>query len=128
LGSAVASTAVFGVPPETLPSLEPVPSGVGSIPARLAGETPARATETVALPNPTASFQLRWVRNIQGSTRAPRVVAGALAGHIFESPTFPIEFGNAIGEGACAPRSEAVRSLREDQGASNGRLGAQIWF
>jgi hypothetical protein len=33
--------------------------------------------------------------------RAPsRVVAGALAGHIFESRPFPIKFEDAIGEGA----------------------------
>jgi hypothetical protein len=50
-----------------------------------------------------------------GAHAPSRVVAGAFAGHIFESYTFSKESGDAIGEGACAPRSLAVQSLREDQ-------------
>jgi hypothetical protein len=56
LGSAVVSTAVSGVPPETFQALDPAPIGLG---VRLPGETPARATETVALPNPSESSRLR---------------------------------------------------------------------
>jgi hypothetical protein len=52
LGSAVVSTAVFGVSPKTLRSTT-FHLSVGCMFVRLAGETPARATETVALPNPT---------------------------------------------------------------------------
>jgi hypothetical protein len=59
LGSAVVSTAVFGVSPKTLPSLGPAPNGVGRVIVRLAGETPTRATGTVALPDPSASFRLK---------------------------------------------------------------------
>jgi hypothetical protein len=58
---------------------------------------------------------------MQGSTRASRVVTGAPAGHIFESHTFPIIREDATGKGAdgdmrgaCAPRAEAVLSLRAD--------------
>ena len=59
LGSAVVSTAVFGVAPKTsAPGENPLngdfPSGV-----RLAGGTPTRATETVALPISTAWLRLR---------------------------------------------------------------------
>jgi hypothetical protein len=36
----------------------------------------------------------------RGAHAPSRVVAGALAGHIFESYTLPMEFGDAIGEGA----------------------------
>jgi hypothetical protein len=57
LGSAVVSTAFFGVPPKTLAAGAISPIGVGGIIVRLAGETPARATETVALPNPSESFR-----------------------------------------------------------------------
>jgi hypothetical protein len=58
VGSAVVSTAVFGVSPKTLPPFGPAPNGVGRIIVRQAGETPTRATGTVALPNPTESFRL----------------------------------------------------------------------
>jgi hypothetical protein len=58
-GSAVVSTAVFGVPPKTFLSFMQVLIGVGEFIVRLAGGTPARATETVALPIATASFRLR---------------------------------------------------------------------
>jgi hypothetical protein len=51
LGSAVVSTAVFGVPPKTFAVSDSAPFGVGEIVIELAGETPAKATETVALPN-----------------------------------------------------------------------------
>jgi hypothetical protein len=44
LGSAVVSTAVFGVPPKTFLSFCHAPIGVAGISGRLAGETPARAT------------------------------------------------------------------------------------
>src|SRR5579863_8155407 len=67
LGSAVVSTAVFGVPPKTPVAPMAPPNGDGEVNARLAGETPARATgpavatlwrgKTVALPNPSASFR-----------------------------------------------------------------------
>ena len=41
-----------------------------------------------------------------------RVVTGALAGYIFESPTFPIELKNAIGEGAdCDTRASALPGM-----------------
>jgi hypothetical protein len=59
LGSAVVPTAVFGVSPKTLPSFEPAPNGVGSISVRLAGETPTRATGTVALPKKSLTIR-RW--------------------------------------------------------------------
>jgi hypothetical protein len=63
LGSAVVSLAVFGVSPKTLAVPGSVPVGVGGILVRLSGETPAKATETVALPNPSESFRLReWIR------------------------------------------------------------------
>jgi hypothetical protein len=68
LGSAVVSTAVFGVPPKTSVPVESPPNG-GSLPSvELAGgrseqimertlaRGPARATETVALPISTASL------------------------------------------------------------------------
>jgi hypothetical protein len=58
LGSAVVSTAVFGVSPKTFPSFGPAPNDVDRIIERLAGETPTRATGTVALPNPSESFRL----------------------------------------------------------------------
>jgi hypothetical protein len=48
------STAVFGVSPKTFPSFGPSAKGVGSIIVHLAGETPTRATGTVALPKATA--------------------------------------------------------------------------
>jgi hypothetical protein len=57
MGSAVVSTAVFGVSPKNIPEYDHSPIGEGAVFARLAGETPTRATETVALPNPTA-----WIR------------------------------------------------------------------
>jgi hypothetical protein len=50
LGSAVVSTAVFGVPPKTLLISNYTPFGVSKIDTELAGGTPAKATETVALP------------------------------------------------------------------------------
>ena len=83
LGSAVVSTAVFGVSPKTLPSFGPAPNTVGRIIVRLIGERseqiigrtlargPTRATGKseqhrsgplcglVALPNPSVSFRLR---------------------------------------------------------------------
>jgi hypothetical protein len=59
LGSAVVSTAVFGVSPKTLPFFGPASNSVGRIIVRLASETPTRATGTVALPNPSESFRLR---------------------------------------------------------------------
>ena len=58
LGSAVVSTAVFGVPPKTSQRWGRAPNGDSSNEKRLAGETPARATGTVALPRPTASSRL----------------------------------------------------------------------
>jgi hypothetical protein len=57
-GSTVVSTAVFGVSPKTLAAPASSPLGVGGMIVRLAGETPAGATETVALPTPSASFRL----------------------------------------------------------------------
>ncbi len=54
LGSAVVSTAVFGVSPKTFLASDFAPFCVGGIVIEFAGETPAKATETVALP--TASF------------------------------------------------------------------------
>ena len=59
MGSAVVTTAVFGVPPKTPPSSWPALIGVGGANVNLAGETPARATGTVALPNPSESFRFR---------------------------------------------------------------------
>ncbi len=50
LGSAVVSTAVFGVSPKTRAVAESSPNGDGGNILGLAGGTPARATETVALP------------------------------------------------------------------------------
>ena len=58
-GSAVVSTAVFGVSPKTFPVFSFSLFGEGEIKEGLSGETPDKATETVALPNPTASFRLR---------------------------------------------------------------------
>jgi hypothetical protein len=56
LGSAVVSTAVFGVSPKTFAVSDSARFGVGEIVIDLAGGTPAKATGTVALP--TASFRL----------------------------------------------------------------------
>jgi hypothetical protein len=50
LGSAVVSTAVFGVSPKTFMTPASSPIGDVLIMVRLAGETTARATATVALP------------------------------------------------------------------------------
>jgi hypothetical protein len=47
LGSAVVSTAVFGVPPKTFGVFNSKPFGIGEIVVELAGGTPATATETV---------------------------------------------------------------------------------
>jgi hypothetical protein len=50
LGGAVVSTAVFGVSPKTpVAPIAPL-IGDGEVNAKLAGETPGRATGTVALP------------------------------------------------------------------------------
>jgi hypothetical protein len=68
LGSAVVSTAVFGVSPKTLPSFGPAPNGVGRIIVRLAGETPTRATGTVVLPDPCESFRLKEKATDEGET------------------------------------------------------------
>jgi hypothetical protein len=57
LGSAVVSTAVFGVSPKNIPEDDYSPIGEGAVFAKRAGETPTRATEAVALPYPTA-----WLR------------------------------------------------------------------
>jgi len=58
MGSAVVSTAAVGVPP-TLRQQSPwAPIGKWNLPSPLFGETPNRATGTVALPFPTASFRL----------------------------------------------------------------------
>ncbi len=57
LGSAVVPTAVFGVSPKTVSVSDSASFDGGQIAIELAGETPARATGTVALP--TASFRLR---------------------------------------------------------------------
>jgi hypothetical protein len=66
LGSAAVSTAVFGVSPKTLAAPASSPIGVGGMIVRLAGETPARATEMVALPTPTASFRLSLLLSPSG--------------------------------------------------------------
>jgi len=50
LGTAVVSTAVFGVSPKTFAARDVSPNGYGESNFGLAGETPARATGTVALP------------------------------------------------------------------------------
>jgi hypothetical protein len=50
-GSAVVSTAVFGVSPKTFAAADSAKASEEGTLAELAGETPARATETVALPN-----------------------------------------------------------------------------
>jgi hypothetical protein len=57
-GSAVVSTAVFGVSPKTLAAGRGSLIGQGRIRRGLAGEMPARATGTVALPNPIESFRM----------------------------------------------------------------------
>ena len=54
-GSAGVSPAVFGVSPKTLASCRLPYLILGLIRRRLAGETPARATGTVALPKPLES-------------------------------------------------------------------------
>jgi hypothetical protein len=72
LGSAVVSTAVFGVSPKTLPSFGPAPKSVGRIIVRLAGETPTRATGTVALPDPSESFRQGEKARMRASQRARR--------------------------------------------------------
>ncbi len=59
LGIAVVSTAVFGVPPETLAVADCSSNDFGKINIWLADETSARAVETTALPNPSESFGLR---------------------------------------------------------------------
>jgi hypothetical protein len=51
LGSAVVSTAVFGVSPKNIPEHDYSPIDEGAVFAQLAGETPTRAVETTALPN-----------------------------------------------------------------------------
>jgi hypothetical protein len=53
LGSAVVPTAVFGVPPKTFAVREYSLFGDEELIIGLAGETPARATGTVSLPNPS---------------------------------------------------------------------------
>jgi hypothetical protein len=58
LGRAVVSTAIFGVSPKKASELDHSRMGEGAVFVRLAGETPTRATGTVALPNPTASMRL----------------------------------------------------------------------
>ncbi|MGO8698990.1 MAG: hypothetical protein ACLQVY_14845 [Limisphaerales bacterium] len=50
LGSAVVSTAVFGVSPKIISERAGSPIGEAGVFFRLAGGTPARATGTVALP------------------------------------------------------------------------------
>jgi hypothetical protein len=64
MGSAVVSTAVFGVPPRTFPPWQDSPNGERNSCVGLAGGTPARATETVALPNfncmDTAKAAVHW--------------------------------------------------------------------
>ena len=58
LGSAGVSPAVFGLWPKTLApgvQIHPMVTPIGAV--RLAGGTPARATETVALP-----FSIAWIR------------------------------------------------------------------
>jgi hypothetical protein len=60
-GSAVVSTAVFGVSPKTSPAPASSPIGDVGIIVRLAGEAPARATGTVALPNQSESI---WPRGL----------------------------------------------------------------
>jgi DNA-binding LacI/PurR family transcriptional regulator len=77
LGSAVVSTAVFGVSPKNTPVHDHSPIGEGAVCVRLAGETPIRATGTVALPNPTA-----WIR----------------IGQIF-APIWPLRTNGAIFKG-----------------------------
>ncbi|HEY3853222.1 MAG TPA: hypothetical protein VGO67_02390 [Verrucomicrobiae bacterium] len=57
LGSAVVPTAVFDVSPKTVSVSDPAPFGASKILIELAGGTPAKATETVALPNEL--FRLR---------------------------------------------------------------------
>jgi hypothetical protein len=57
VGSAVVSTTVFGVSPKSSPVPVASPIGDVAIIVGLAGETPARATGTVALPNPSDSFR-----------------------------------------------------------------------
>jgi hypothetical protein len=59
LGSAVVSTAVFGVSPKTFKAPESSRVGDSGIIVPLAGETPAKATGTVALPNPSESLRRR---------------------------------------------------------------------
>jgi hypothetical protein len=54
LGNAVVSTAVFGVSPKTSAPTQVKPNGGRHAGGRLAGVTPAKATETVALPISTA--------------------------------------------------------------------------
>src|ERR1700678_666035 len=57
-GSASVSLAVFGLWPKTSPARENPSDGDSSVVGPLAGETPARATETVALPIPNDSLRL----------------------------------------------------------------------
>jgi hypothetical protein len=55
-GSAVVSTAVFGVSPKTIAVPGCSPDGVGKMNTGLADETSARVVETTALPNPSESL------------------------------------------------------------------------
>src|SRR2546425_6902572 len=60
MGSAVVSTAPVGVPPtgrQRSPQLTNAPNGEWNLPHYLFGETPNRATVTVALP-----FLTTWIR------------------------------------------------------------------
>jgi hypothetical protein len=50
MGSAVVSTAAVGVPPTLMQHRIGTPTGERILPAHLFGETPNRATGTVALP------------------------------------------------------------------------------
>jgi hypothetical protein len=50
MGSAVVSTAAVGVPPTRRPQSPGAPIGEWNLPHHLFGETPNRATGTVALP------------------------------------------------------------------------------
>ncbi|HEY3857392.1 MAG TPA: DEAD/DEAH box helicase [Verrucomicrobiae bacterium] len=64
LGSAVVPTAVFGVPPKTFPVSNSASFGGPENVVELAGETPAKATETVALPSALSRLMAWFMETI----------------------------------------------------------------
>jgi hypothetical protein len=112
-GSAVVSTAFFGVSPKTSVPGETPPNGERAAGVWLAGGTPVRATETVALPISNESFRQRE-RIIQPGVAA--ILREATPGHARFLPLPGTGCGmlhiRAGGRSAATPRNNEVRRSR----------------